>query len=397
MKDKQQILQHLAQVGYAKTEAPKIAGWLVAKEITKVGEKVVYTDGEKSFGEFLDWYNESWVDEVNRTIKALNPSFTLLEDNWDFETMAKLIIEPIKMEFEMNATSSDEIFKFFGFSENDKKPKFKVGDKVKLNGKYEYEVYKVSKKGNCDYRYNLQSDTRERLTMVRECKLTKVEEPKNNREFHTTLTNSLEPYYPKCGEFFYCELKNSNEPYKLVGCKSDAKDLGSYILKHHYAYLVNLKKNLYKGNYLYRQCDVLSLRPATEDEIQQLKDKVKKEHNQEWNGTDWVDIKKSDKEMFMEWKLENVVFLRQLGSLSMSSDYKEKKLNAYAELYLFSEWVNKFYEKNEYAFLYTHEERLIIELGGSGRLVGQICFHSHEAAQRAIDCLGEQLIKTALK
>lgn len=170
MKTKQQILEHLAQVGYAKTEAPKIAGWLVAKEITKVGEKVVYTDGEKSFGEFLDWYNESWVD-----------------------------------------------------------------------------------------------------------------------------------------------------------------------------------------------------------------------------------IKKSDKEMFMEWKLENVVFLRQLGSLSMSSDYKEKKLNAYAELYLFSEWVNKFYEKNEYAFLYTQEERLIIGLGGSGSLLGQIYFHSHEAAQRAIDCLGEELIKTALK
>jgi hypothetical protein len=64
MKTKEEVLKHLKQTGYSKKSAFKILGFLIAKEYTKIGENIEFTSGERTFEDFVNWFN---LKEVRKT------------------------------------------------------------------------------------------------------------------------------------------------------------------------------------------------------------------------------------------------------------------------------------------------------------------------------------------
>jgi hypothetical protein len=64
MKTKEEVLKHLKQTGYSKKSALKILGFLNAKEYTEIGESVDFTSGERTFEDFVNWFNSK---EVKKT------------------------------------------------------------------------------------------------------------------------------------------------------------------------------------------------------------------------------------------------------------------------------------------------------------------------------------------
>jgi hypothetical protein len=64
MKTKEEVLKHLKQTGYSKKSALKILGFLNAKEYTEIGESVEFTSGERTFEDFVNWFNSK---EVRKT------------------------------------------------------------------------------------------------------------------------------------------------------------------------------------------------------------------------------------------------------------------------------------------------------------------------------------------
>ena len=64
MKTKEEVLKHLKQTGYSKKSALKILGFLNAKEYTEIGESVEFTSGERTFEDFVNWFNSK---EVKKT------------------------------------------------------------------------------------------------------------------------------------------------------------------------------------------------------------------------------------------------------------------------------------------------------------------------------------------
>jgi hypothetical protein len=64
MKTKEEVLKHLKQTGYSKKSALKILGFLKAKEYTEIGESVEFTSGERTFEDFVNWFNSK---EVKKT------------------------------------------------------------------------------------------------------------------------------------------------------------------------------------------------------------------------------------------------------------------------------------------------------------------------------------------
>lgn len=64
MKTKEEVLKHLRQVGYSKKSALKILGFLMAKEYTEIGENIEFTSGERTFEDFVNWFNSK---EVKKT------------------------------------------------------------------------------------------------------------------------------------------------------------------------------------------------------------------------------------------------------------------------------------------------------------------------------------------
>lgn len=64
MKTKEEVLKHLKQTGYSKKSALKILGFLTAKEYTEIGESVDFTNGERTFEDFVNWFNSK---EVKKT------------------------------------------------------------------------------------------------------------------------------------------------------------------------------------------------------------------------------------------------------------------------------------------------------------------------------------------
>lgn len=61
MKTKEEVLKHLKQTGYSKKSALKILGFLNAKEYTEIGESVEFTSGERTFEDFVNWFNSKEV------------------------------------------------------------------------------------------------------------------------------------------------------------------------------------------------------------------------------------------------------------------------------------------------------------------------------------------------
>lgn len=64
MKTKEEVLKHLRQTGYSKKSAFKILGFLTAKEYTEIGENIEFTSGERTFEDFVNWFNSK---EVRKT------------------------------------------------------------------------------------------------------------------------------------------------------------------------------------------------------------------------------------------------------------------------------------------------------------------------------------------
>ena len=64
MKAKEEVLKHLKQTGYSQKSALTIWGFLNAKEYTKIGEYVEFTNGERTFEDFINWFNSK---EVKKT------------------------------------------------------------------------------------------------------------------------------------------------------------------------------------------------------------------------------------------------------------------------------------------------------------------------------------------
>lgn len=64
MKTKEEVLKHLKQTGYSQKSAFKILGFLIAKEYTEIGENIEFTSGERTFEDFVNWFNSK---EVRKT------------------------------------------------------------------------------------------------------------------------------------------------------------------------------------------------------------------------------------------------------------------------------------------------------------------------------------------
>ena len=322
MKTKEQILEHLKVTGYTQNSRHTIAGFLTGKNITTLDENIGIGYGDGISADFIKWFE------------------------------------------------SEEVVK----------PKFKVGDWVRIkNNEYAFgQIVSI----NCDKKI---------------CFTYKVRCSIRNRDIELIRDEDyLVAYYPKENEFFYVKYNYSYGKSDCIGHRDSIRGKNNYVLHFHYG--IGIQDNLLCTNtYTCRNYSILELRPATGEEIQLLKDKVKEKYNKEWNGKTWVDIKKSDKELFYEWKCENgFISVHHEGLNTTQSLCIYNKIRAYTELYLFSQWVNQFYGKNpSYCISYYHNEIYISQIDFTV-MNGILYFNSEEAAQRAIKCLGEELIKTAL-
>lgn len=119
MKTKEEVLKHLKQTGYSKKSALKILGFLNAKEYTEIGESVEFTNGERTFEEFVNWFNskevkktkleayKEIVDFLMSNVKEV-PSYWMEYLNDDIKAL--IFIEEVEREYDEN---SDIILKAF--------------------------------------------------------------------------------------------------------------------------------------------------------------------------------------------------------------------------------------------------------------------------------------------
>lgn len=56
MKTKEQVLQHLMEVGYTKKAINRIMGFLIGKDLKTIDEQITYKKGEESFEYFMNWF-----------------------------------------------------------------------------------------------------------------------------------------------------------------------------------------------------------------------------------------------------------------------------------------------------------------------------------------------------
>lgn len=126
MKTKEEVLKHLKQTGYSKKSALTILGFLNAKEYTEIGESVDFTNGERTFEDFVNWFNSKevkktkleaykeivdflmsnvkevplyWLEYLNNDIKMLNilnNSQHIKLDNETFNELDKLLQKSAK-------------------------------------------------------------------------------------------------------------------------------------------------------------------------------------------------------------------------------------------------------------------------------------------------------------
>lgn len=57
MKTKEQVLEHLMEVGYTKKAINKIMGFLIGKDLKTIDDQITYKKGEESFEYFMNWFN----------------------------------------------------------------------------------------------------------------------------------------------------------------------------------------------------------------------------------------------------------------------------------------------------------------------------------------------------
>lgn len=56
MKTKEQVLQHLMEVGYTKKAINRIMGFLIGKDLKTMDEVIEYKKGEEIFEYFMNWF-----------------------------------------------------------------------------------------------------------------------------------------------------------------------------------------------------------------------------------------------------------------------------------------------------------------------------------------------------
>lgn len=72
MKTKEQILEHLKEVGYIDGEVNKIMGFLIGKGLKEPSEQITYKRGGKDFNYFLSWFNEKIKTDMEHIADLIN-------------------------------------------------------------------------------------------------------------------------------------------------------------------------------------------------------------------------------------------------------------------------------------------------------------------------------------
>lgn len=93
MKTKEQVLEHLKNVGYTHSAITKIMGFLIGNGTKTSDEVVHYRQGDNDFGSFLDWYQSIEDDEqcvVCRLFGLLFDAMELADDDENDELVQKL-------------------------------------------------------------------------------------------------------------------------------------------------------------------------------------------------------------------------------------------------------------------------------------------------------------------
>lgn len=70
MKTKEQVLEHLANNGYAPYASEKVMGFLLGNGIIEKGEKVTFRKGNLLFDDFYEWFNKEGAEVVE--VRGMN-------------------------------------------------------------------------------------------------------------------------------------------------------------------------------------------------------------------------------------------------------------------------------------------------------------------------------------
>lgn len=70
MKTKEQVLEHLANNGYAPYASEKVMGFLLGNGIIEKGELVTFKKGNLLFDDFYEWFNKE--EDVVHEVRGLN-------------------------------------------------------------------------------------------------------------------------------------------------------------------------------------------------------------------------------------------------------------------------------------------------------------------------------------
>lgn len=66
MKTKEQVLEHLMEVGYTKKAINRIMGFLIGKDLKTMDEVIEYKTGENNFEYFMNWFG---CNRENKKVK----------------------------------------------------------------------------------------------------------------------------------------------------------------------------------------------------------------------------------------------------------------------------------------------------------------------------------------
>jgi hypothetical protein len=70
MKTKEQVLEHLANNGYAPYASEKVMGFLLGNSIIEKGELVTFRKGNLLFDDFYEWFNKEGAEVVE--VRGMN-------------------------------------------------------------------------------------------------------------------------------------------------------------------------------------------------------------------------------------------------------------------------------------------------------------------------------------
>lgn len=81
MKTKEQVLQHLTEVGYTKKAINRIIGFLIGKDLKAMDEVIEYKTGENNFEYFMNWFNSEEKKVKKSKLEAYKEIVDFLKNN----------------------------------------------------------------------------------------------------------------------------------------------------------------------------------------------------------------------------------------------------------------------------------------------------------------------------